>query len=532
MLFALFALIASSLATTAHAQDADTRDPDATPRIVGGSPAALSQIPHQVSLQGIDGHFCGGSILTASAIVTAAHCFDSTDPTGIIVRAGVLNRSDTGGQDRAASAIIVNPGFAATQTGDVAIVQLASPLTLNANVATIALATAADFVPGGIGIVSGWGSISESGPDSASLLFAQVTMLDDVTCLNSLLADDASETLSALDELCASSSPGDSCYGDSGGPLTVATASGNRLIGIVSRGVTCGPPSPGVYAEVATWTGWINENASVVATPTATPAATAVPTAVPTAAATPVASPTAGPTATPAPTTIPVDGLTCGGALVTVDLNLGQVPTDGNDVIMGTPGNDLIAAGDGHDVICGGDGADTIWGQGGSDDIYGNDGDDRLRGGAGNDEVFGGNGADDINGGSGDDRVHGEAGDDKVVRGGTGNDIVSGGDGNDALLAGNGGIDDVLGGADNDKLTGGPRPDELLGGDGDDQLLGHKGADRMWGDAGNDTLAGGPQADTLDGGEGTDTCHGGTTGEGAPEADTAVNCEGELVAIP
>lgn len=522
-LVATIAVFSASLTTAAQAQEGDTE-----PRIVGGLPASAGQIPYLVSIQDGIGHLCGGSILNASVIVSAAHCFDTTDPTGLYIRAGVTNRDDPSGQDRQISSIIVNPSFAATQVGDVAVLHLTTPLNLNANVAAIPLANANDFIVGGLGTVSGWGSISETGPDSQTLLYAQVTMIDDVTCAASLLAEDPTATLSPADEVCASSSPGDSCYGDSGGPLAVSTASGLRLLGIVSWGVFCGPASPGIYAEVATWAGWINQNAGIVAAPTATPAPTAVPTttAAPTATAVP-----SGPTATPAPTTVPAEG-TCGGAVVTVDLALGQLPTDGDDVIMGTPGNDMIAAGDGHDVICGGDGADTIWGQGGADDIYGGDGDDRLRGGDGNDEVFGGNGADDINGGRGDDRVSGEAGDDKVVRGGTGNDVVSGGDGNDKLLAGNGGIDDVLGGADNDKLTGGPRPDELLGGDGDDQLLGHKGADRMWGEGGNDTLAGGPQADMLDGGDGTDSCHGGTTGEGAIEEDTAVDCEGELVAIP
>lgn len=201
----------------------------------------------------------------------------------------------------------------------------------------------------------------------------------------------------------------------------------------------------------------------------------------------------------------------CLGRPVTVDMSVpGQVPTSGDDVILGTPGPDVIAAGDGNDVICAGGGDDIVWGQNGNDIIDGGDGDDRLRGGGGNDVLSGVGGNDDLNGGPGDDTVDGGAGDDAAVRGGTGADTVVGGSGSDALVAGNGGEDTVLGNDGNDKVTGGPRPDAVYGGSGNDEVRGNKGADLLYGGPGDDELFGGPQPDTLDGGDGTDTCNGGT----------------------
>lgn len=221
----------------------------------------------------------------------------------------------------------------------------------------------------------------------------------------------------------------------------------------------------------------------------------------------------------------------CHGQEVTVNLSLGESPTDGDDVILGTPFYDVIAAGGGDDIICGLTGSDTIWGQDGDDIIYGGEGDDKLRGGTGNDQIYGEAGSDDLSGASGDDVVDGGSGDDTSIRGGTGEDQVSGGEGNDAIVSGNGGRDIVNGNDGDDKVTGGPRPDEVHGGDGADEVKGNKGADILTGGPGDDDLRGGPQPDQLDGGTGTDFCSGGTTGAPALENDTATNCE-TATAIP
>jgi len=223
----------------------------------------------------------------------------------------------------------------------------------------------------------------------------------------------------------------------------------------------------------------------------------------------------------------------CDGLTATVDLRLGQVPTEGADVIIGTEGDDVIAALGGDDVICGLGGNDRVWGGSGNDWIFGQDGDDVLRGGPGDDVLSGGIGADNLAGSSGNDRVWGGDGDDPVVRGGTGDDFVDGGRGSDALINGNGGRDQVTGGYGNDKVVGGPRPDEVSGGSGNDEVKGNKGADMLWGGLGSDMLFGGPQPDQLLGGTGTDSCSGGTTGgtPPAPEGDSQIDCE-SIVSVP
>ena len=221
----------------------------------------------------------------------------------------------------------------------------------------------------------------------------------------------------------------------------------------------------------------------------------------------------------------------CGGKAVTVDLNLGQLPTTGPDVILGTPGPDVINGLAGDDTICGMGGADIINGGGGIDEIFGGEGDDVIGGQGGDDVLFGDGGSDRLNGGVGDDRMFGGLGDDDLrgqgdndsMYGNEGIDQFFGGSGNDYIDAGPGGNRGtgqvVRGGGNNDIIYGSPGDDdlegisgldELYGLDGDDRLRGGNALDRLWGGAGNDLLEGGAQRDFLYGGDDDDELKGGT----------------------
>ena len=235
-------------------------------------------------------------------------------------------------------------------------------------------------------------------------------------------------------------------------------------------------------------------------------------------------------------------GRCCDDLAVTVNIGLGEVPTTGNDVIVGTPlgdtinglagddticgmgGPDTIFGGGGIDRIFGGDGADLISGQGGNDALFGENGADRVNGGPGNDDLFGGPGNDDLRGQGGNDTLNGEAGIDQFFAG-SGADTINTGIGGNAgttqIVQGQSGSDTIFGSPQDDVLDGGLGQDEIHGGAGNDVLNGGRSGDTLFGDDGDDQLFGGPDRDTLSGGAGTDTCDGG----GATN-DTADNtCE-------
>lgn len=244
-----------ALATTA-AMLAFNSSPAAA--IVGGEPIDITEAPWQVSLQDSSGHFCGGSVIGASLVLTAAHCTEGMDAGEITVHAGIGNLATDGGQVRSVSKIFENGDYFATGTSDASVLVLAAPLTFDATVQAIALGTDGDAAGATTAIATGWGATgeSETSPTSDELLSAEMPLIDDTVCVTALNAEDAD--FDPATETCAGGTGADSCYGDSGGPLVVIAADGTpRLVGVVSWGVECGGSSPGVYADVAGLTAWI-----------------------------------------------------------------------------------------------------------------------------------------------------------------------------------------------------------------------------------------------------------------------------------
>ena len=210
---------------------------------------------------------------------------------------------------------------------------------------------------------------------------------------------------------------------------------------------------------------------------------------------------------------------TCDDQFITVFTAAGELPTERDDVILGSNRNDRIDAGGGDDIICGGDGQDIIFGGEGNDRIFGELGDDIIEGGEGRDFIDGGVGA---------DKLYGDEDRDELI-GGRGGDLLEGGGGRDRLLGGSG-ADRVLGERGADFLDGGSGNDELFGGASNDKVLGRGGDDLLRGGGGRDTLRAGRGADELDGGDGKDSVDGGSGSdtcqfdERSPN-ETVTNCE-------
>lgn len=153
-------------------------------KIVGGQEIQLSAAPYQVSLQKEGYHECGGSIITTTHILTAAHCTYLIRPRQLSVRVGTA-RVNSGGEIFAVKAVFSHPGYnPTTYNNDFSIVQLNRKITLKAGVkATIALPPLNDPIANGeLAFVSGWGDTLVSSESAMNLRGVTVPIVDQNVC--------------------------------------------------------------------------------------------------------------------------------------------------------------------------------------------------------------------------------------------------------------------------------------------------------------------------------------------------------------
>lgn len=228
------------------------------PTIIGGQTATAGEFPYMVALVQANGgsQFCGGSLIAATWVLTAAHCFfndqnqQDTFATDVNIVAGTVDL--TGGGQTVGVTRIVEQGYGQNQLLDIALLELAQPVTLGGDVALVPFNSAASTpATGSTTTITGWGATTSDGNNpSDQLLKVQLPV---VAC------DQDDPTLF----VCAGGVEGqDSCLGDSGGPLVVDNGGGNFLqVGITSSGpATCAQAGQyGIYTRVSQYSGWINQ---------------------------------------------------------------------------------------------------------------------------------------------------------------------------------------------------------------------------------------------------------------------------------
>ncbi|XP_010084154.1 PREDICTED: transmembrane protease serine 9 [Pterocles gutturalis] len=249
-------------------------------KIVGGTDASRGEIPWQVSLKEDSRHFCGATIIGDRWLLSAAHCFNETNPEEIEAYVGTtsLNGTDGTAVKVNVTRVIQHPLFnPAVLDFDVAVLELARPLVFNNYIQPICLPLAVQKFPVGKKcIISGWGSLQEGNVTKPEILQkASVGIIDQTTC-NFLYNFSLTDRM-----ICAGFLEGkiDSCQGDSGGPLACEVAPGVfYLAGIVSWGIGCAQAmNPGVYSRITKLTDWILDTISPLPTPsTGTPPSSAI----------------------------------------------------------------------------------------------------------------------------------------------------------------------------------------------------------------------------------------------------------------
>lgn len=235
------------------------------PDIIGGRQTAIEQVPWQVYIEGglfeAEGKtfttFCGGSILDATHILTAAHCTDAEGTTNgypaeiFKILAGDSDDQSTSAttQERAVASIRRDPLYTTSPIGDdVAILTLKTPLELSAakHAEPISLvASGATPAPGTPLDVSGYGKEQgpEADPPNGELFSTTLTAISSDACRNMVGPNSA-----VL--LCTVQAGSSFCEGDSGSALT--EGSPPVQVGIVDYGsYECPVDQPNVFTNVA-----------------------------------------------------------------------------------------------------------------------------------------------------------------------------------------------------------------------------------------------------------------------------------------
>ncbi len=258
-LLRLFSLIGVLISPISFANDVE-------PRIVGGYDAAPENWSSAAALMKGDIQVCGGSLITPSWVLTAAHCFDFGDLETVVL--GSVDLDDTDRSQRIEiDNVIIHPDYVVPtlSDNDIALVHLKVPSTQKP--AFLITTTSMDIIdPAELMTVIGWGLLSEDDPETTKILQeVDVEFISRDVCNSDGWYGNSSAPRSiTTNEFCAGFDQGgkDSCGGDSGGPIFIAGPSDVVVqTGIVSWGDGCAREKrPGVYTRVANYISWIKQN--------------------------------------------------------------------------------------------------------------------------------------------------------------------------------------------------------------------------------------------------------------------------------
>jgi trypsin len=248
--------IITALLAFAYAAPTET---DPVENIVGGTPVNPPfKYPWLVSLQSSGSHFCGGSLLNANTIITAAHCSQRSVSNSLRVFANRHNLRASADSEGAlafrVTRIINHPQYSSgTYAFDASIwkVELVSGNATLIPGGVVTLDDGTFSTDGADMIIAGWGTTSSGGSSSSILLETVVDVVNQQECARAYPRLHPSS-------ICAARPGKDTCQGDSGGPLFVQTNGTNVLVGLTSYGRGCAEPNfPGVYARVTTFSDWV-----------------------------------------------------------------------------------------------------------------------------------------------------------------------------------------------------------------------------------------------------------------------------------
>lgn len=252
----VLAILASVMAITAPPGAAQDDDIELFPNIAGGVDAEPGEFPFMVALftQGDPSYFiCGGSLIDARWVLTAAHCVYPPEPLDVVI--GAIDYSDVG-EEIEVKRIVIHPRYDdPTLENDIALLELETP-AVTAPIGLPGEANGALTVAGQSVTAIGLGIINPAEDFPERLQVADMPIIDDDVC-------DAEAADFVEDVMVCARAPGaaTTCPGDSGSPVFARASDATPIqVGITSWGLASEPCATGGHsgmAEVSAFTDWI-----------------------------------------------------------------------------------------------------------------------------------------------------------------------------------------------------------------------------------------------------------------------------------
>ncbi|PVU91152.1 hypothetical protein BB561_004548 [Smittium simulii] len=249
-----------------------------TDRVLNGLPAVYKDFPFATFVyvdEGESGEACTGSLIAPDIVVTAAHCLTSegTDlfpTTKIFVSAGSVDNIKKNNNIFKVSKLVVHPNYnPKTAHNDVGLVFLSSKVSPKlATPTTIYNGTIFDGIPVQ---AAGWGLTSNEidAKISSTLNYVDINISSSSVCKRI----NPNWTQNNGYSICSLVINGkDTCFGDSGGPLSLVTSSLRPLVGVTSVGAPpigvdsdeCGiTGGVAYYTNLNFFSSWISEQTQI-----------------------------------------------------------------------------------------------------------------------------------------------------------------------------------------------------------------------------------------------------------------------------
>ncbi|XP_046972366.1 trypsin, alkaline B-like [Vanessa cardui] len=244
-------------------------------RISGGSVADIKEYPFAVSLLSSSGtinfsQLCGGTIITRSAILSAASCFVSNyvylTPNRVDselwwrARVG-SSYFDRQGQVYLIRRITIHPGFkSATRAHDIAVLRTTGNIAFGLSVQAANIAGESYLVATNQPVMAvGWGVTSVLSPYSPRLRQVEIWVNDQQTCANRYRGVFGVTTNMICAGLLDTGVRGQ-CQGDTGSPLL----HNGVVVGVYSWTPGCGTDYyPNINTRVSAYSRWIVSTTSI-----------------------------------------------------------------------------------------------------------------------------------------------------------------------------------------------------------------------------------------------------------------------------